>query len=110
EDEGYAHMLSACLSDEGISLGQLNVDKKTNEITVIPQLLDILKLRLKRRSLGSDKPYALTQQSRKGSTDASTFFLSIQGLQPTPAAHRLAPTADSLRAHMRSPPRQNLYI
>ena len=34
-------MLSACLSDEGISLGQLNVDKKTNEITVIPQLLDI---------------------------------------------------------------------
>ena len=39
EDDGYVHMLSACLSDEGISLGQLNVDKKTNEITVIPQLI-----------------------------------------------------------------------
>lgn len=45
EDEGYAHMLSACLSDEGISLGQLNVDKKTNEITVIPQLLDMLDIK-----------------------------------------------------------------
>ena len=41
EDEGYAHMLSACLSNEGISLGLLNVDKKPNEITVIPQLLDM---------------------------------------------------------------------
>ncbi len=34
---GYAHMLSACLSEEGISLGQLNVDKKTNEIMVFPK-------------------------------------------------------------------------
>ena len=45
DDEGYAHMLSACLSDEGISLGQLNVDKKTNEISVIPQLLDMLDIK-----------------------------------------------------------------
>lgn len=45
EEEGYAHMVSACLSDEGISLGQLNVDKKTNEITVIPQLLDMLDIK-----------------------------------------------------------------
>lgn len=34
---GYAHMLSAYLSEEGISPGQLNVDKKTNEITVFPK-------------------------------------------------------------------------
>ena len=33
-------MLSACLSDEGISLGQLNVDKKTNETQLI-DMLDI---------------------------------------------------------------------
>lgn len=32
-------MLSVCLSDEGILLGLLNVDKKTNEI--IPQLLNM---------------------------------------------------------------------
>ena len=45
EDEGYTHMLSACLSDEGISLGQLNVDKKTNEIAVILQLIDMLDIK-----------------------------------------------------------------
>ena len=38
----YAHIVSACLSDEGVSLGQLSVDSKTNEITVMPQLLDML--------------------------------------------------------------------
>lgn len=38
----YAHIVSACLSDEGVSLGQLNVDSKTNEITVMPQLPDML--------------------------------------------------------------------
>lgn len=42
---GYAHMLSACLSEECISLGQLNVDKKTNEITVFPKLLDMLDIK-----------------------------------------------------------------
>lgn len=42
---GYAHMLSACLGEEGISLGQLNVDKKTNEITVFPKLLDMLDIK-----------------------------------------------------------------
>lgn len=38
-------MLSACLGEEGISLGQLNVDKKTNEITVFPKLLDMLDIK-----------------------------------------------------------------
>lgn len=42
EDEGYAHMVSACLSNEGVSLGQLTGDKKPNEHTVIPRLSDIL--------------------------------------------------------------------
>lgn len=42
DGESYAHIVSACLSDEGVSLGQLNVDSKTNEITVMPQLLDML--------------------------------------------------------------------
>ena len=45
KDEGYAHMVSACLSDEGVSLGQLNVGRKTNEITVIPELLDMLDIK-----------------------------------------------------------------
>lgn len=33
------HIVSACFADYGISLGQLKVNEKTNEITAIPQLL-----------------------------------------------------------------------
>lgn len=36
------HMLSAFASEIGITIGQLKVDGKTNEITAIPKLLDIL--------------------------------------------------------------------
>jgi predicted transposase YbfD/YdcC len=36
------HMLSAFASEIGIAIGQLKVDGKTNEITEIPKLLDIL--------------------------------------------------------------------
>ena len=38
------HMISAFASEIGIVLGQLKVDGKSNEITAIPQLLDILDL------------------------------------------------------------------
>ena len=36
------HMISAFASEIGLVLGQLKVDGKSNEITAIPQLLDIL--------------------------------------------------------------------
>lgn len=36
------HMVSAWASANGISLGQRKVDEKSNEITAIPQLLDLL--------------------------------------------------------------------
>ena len=36
------HIVSAWASEHGISLGQVVVDEKSNEITAIPQLLDIL--------------------------------------------------------------------
>ena len=41
-DEGYVHMVSACESESGISLGQIKVDEKSNEITAVPKLLDML--------------------------------------------------------------------
>ena len=36
------HMVSAFVSGRGITLGQLSTDAKSNEITAIPQLLDML--------------------------------------------------------------------
>ena len=41
-NEGYVHMVSACESESGISLGQIKVDEKSNEITAVPKLLDML--------------------------------------------------------------------
>jgi len=38
------HLLSAFASEIGLSLGQIKVDEKSNEITAIPQLLEILDL------------------------------------------------------------------
>lgn len=39
---GPVHIVSAWASDHGISLGQVATDEKSNEITAIPQLLDII--------------------------------------------------------------------
>ena len=38
------HMLSAWASENGLVIGQLKVDEQTNEITAIPQLLDMLQI------------------------------------------------------------------
>lgn len=39
---GPMHIVSAWASDRGITLGQMATDEKSNEITAIPQLLEIL--------------------------------------------------------------------
>jgi predicted transposase YbfD/YdcC len=39
------HLLNACAVDNGICLGQMEVDTKTNEITVVPKMLDALDIK-----------------------------------------------------------------
>jgi hypothetical protein len=39
------HLVSAVASELGISLAQVKTDEKSNEITVIPELLDLLSLK-----------------------------------------------------------------
>src|SRR5690242_7823577 len=43
-DHGPLHLVSALASDQGLVLGQREVDGKSNEITAIPELLDTLHL------------------------------------------------------------------
>jgi predicted transposase YbfD/YdcC len=43
-DHGPLHLVSAWASDQGLVLGQREVDGKSNEITAIPELLDTLHL------------------------------------------------------------------
>jgi hypothetical protein len=42
---GALHLVSAWASQHGLTLGQVAVDAKSNEITAIPQLLELLDLR-----------------------------------------------------------------
>lgn len=43
--KSIVHMVSAWASDNHIALGQLKVDEKSNEITAIPKLLDLLDIK-----------------------------------------------------------------
>jgi predicted transposase YbfD/YdcC len=43
-EHGPLHLVSAWASDQGLALGQREVDGKSNEITAIPELLDTLHL------------------------------------------------------------------
>jgi predicted transposase YbfD/YdcC len=43
-DQGYIHMVSAWSSEQRLVLGQTKVNDKSNEITAIPELLDLLEL------------------------------------------------------------------
>jgi hypothetical protein len=42
KSKNMLHILNACAVDNGITLAQLEVDTKTNEITVVPDLIDVL--------------------------------------------------------------------
>lgn len=44
-DTGYVHMVTACQTETGMSLGQIKVDEKSNEIVAIPKLLDMLEVK-----------------------------------------------------------------
>lgn len=43
-DTPHLHLLSAFACEQGLSLGQLAVDTKSNEITAVPKLLELLDL------------------------------------------------------------------
>lgn len=44
DQKAAIHMVSAFVSEQGLCLGQLATDEKSNEITAIPELLDMLTL------------------------------------------------------------------
>lgn len=42
DSNSFVHLVSAWAADSGLTLGQLKVDGKSNEITAIPELLDLI--------------------------------------------------------------------
>ena len=100
------HMISAWASANSISLGQLVVDAKSNEITAIPKLLDRMQLKgatvtidaagcqteIARRIVDAGGHYVLNVKGNQGALrdGIKTFFAEIlDGKMPTvPVRHR----------------------
>lgn len=80
-DAGHLHLLSAWACDEGISLGQLAVDKKTNEITAVPKLLDLLDL--EGHTVSLDAMGCQKEIARKIHLAHADYLLALKGNQGT---------------------------
>lgn len=79
------HLVSAWATVNGLSLGQVNVEAKANEIVAIPQLLDILMLKgciVTLDALGCQK--GIVSQIRQQQAD---YVVTVKGNQPTLYAH-----------------------
>jgi len=75
------HIVSAWATQQGITLGQIAVDSKSNEITAIPQLLEILELHgaiVSIDALGCQREIAAKIVQCGGD-----YVLQVKGNQPT---------------------------
>jgi predicted transposase YbfD/YdcC len=86
------HMVSAWACQAGLTLGQVAVDEKSNEITAIPELLELLDLQgavVTLDAMGMQQP--IVQKIRERGAD---FVIGLKNNQPTLAAdmRRLADT------------------
>jgi predicted transposase YbfD/YdcC len=74
------HLVNAWSTDNGICLGQLKVDDKSNEITAVPQLMEILDLKgtiVTTDALNTQKTIASKVIEKEGD-----YLLPVKGNQP----------------------------
>jgi len=75
------HMVSAWANKAGLTLGQVKVDEKSNEITAIPQLLDLLEIQgciVTIDAMGTQR--AIAKQITEKQAD---YLLALKGNQET---------------------------
>lgn len=95
---GALHVVSAWAGQTGLTLGQVAVEAKSNEITAMPQLLELLDLRQKivtTDAMGCQKEIAQTVVDQGGD-----YLLAAKDNQPTlhaemQAAFAIAPPSSS---------------
>jgi predicted transposase YbfD/YdcC len=95
------HMVSAWAGQTGLTLGQVAVDTKSNEITAMPQLLELLDLRDKlvtTDAMGCQKDIAKTIVAGGGD-----YLLAVKDNQPTLHAEIQAAFATAATPPARSP-------
>ena len=81
DDKGAIHMVSAWASASGLVLGQLKTDAKSNEITAIPALLEMLELSgciVTIDAMGCQKAIAQTIRAQE-----ADYVLALKGNQGT---------------------------
>lgn len=92
-DKAAIHMVSAWASENGLVLGQVKVDEKSNEITAIPKLLEILEIsgcivtidamgcqkEITKKIIDKDADYVISLKGNQGSLEeqAIEFFNKI---------------------------------
>lgn len=81
EKSDMLHIVSAWASQQGITLGQVAVDSKSNEITAIPQLLEMLELRGSIVSI--DAMGCQREIAAKIVQGGGDYTLQVKGNQPT---------------------------
>ena len=72
-------MVSAFASEKGISLGQLRVDDKKNELYAIPKLLDMINI--KRRTVTIDAMGCQKNIAKKIIEKKAQYVLAVKGNQ-----------------------------
>lgn len=75
------HVLSAWVREDGISLGQIAVDEKENEIVAIPKLLDVVDIMGGLVSI--DAIGCQTAIAEKIISRGANYLLAVKGNQPT---------------------------
>lgn len=75
------HVVSAWAGQTGLTLGQVAVDKKSNEITALPQLLELLDLQDKIVTI--DAMGCQTELAQAIVDGGGDYVLAVKGNQPT---------------------------
>jgi len=80
-DHKAYHVVSAWVGEHGLTLGQLQVGEKTNEITEVPKLLDLLDI--KGDIVTADSMSCQKDIAEKIKSKSADYILSLKGNQPT---------------------------
>lgn len=80
-DSNPIHIVSAWVSENAMTLGQLKVGEKTNEITAIPQLIEILNL--KGSTVTIDAMGCQTEIVEKIIKAKADYVIAVKGNQPS---------------------------
>lgn len=80
-DSSFVHMVSAWSASNGLVLGQVKTSEKSNEITAIPELLDLIDVRGALVTI--DAAGTQTEIAEKIVEKGGDYLLAVKGNQPT---------------------------